>query len=154
MIIQQGDVFLCDGPDGGELNFVDGVIEMRGSLYTSAYLSLFGGNDEDLGEDNATLQWWGNIDDVQPARRYRSRFQQILKGTPASSANILALTKGAEDALAWMITEGAASDINVEITIPGYNKVQVDIAINAIGNPEAFTFFANWKRDIEASETP
>ena len=66
--MQQGDVKLFQNADGGEVTVEDGVAEMSGGLETSAFLSLFGGNEDDDGLRGSSATWWGNLDETQPAR--------------------------------------------------------------------------------------
>ena len=48
---QQGDVLLFQTVDDGEINIENGVVEMSGGLETAAYLSLYGGNEDDDGRE-------------------------------------------------------------------------------------------------------
>jgi hypothetical protein len=61
---------------------------MSGGLETSAYLSLFGGNEDDAGLSDKTMQWWGNVG-AEQAKQYRSETQNLLKSLPLTSSNLL-----------------------------------------------------------------
>jgi len=58
---QQGDVKLFQTTDDGDIYVVNGIVEMSGGLETSAYLSLFGGNEDDDGSDGSPFSWWANL---------------------------------------------------------------------------------------------
>lgn len=141
---QQGDVYLFHTPDGGEIDVEQGVTEMRGSLETSAYLSLFGGNYDDPGEADTTRTWWGNIGEP-PANQYRSRFAYLLGSIPAIPANLRRLEDAARRDLAWLISSGAATDIDVSITMPALNRIRVIIDID--GN-QTLEFVEVWSADL------
>lgn len=141
---QQGDVYLFHTPDGGEIDVEQGVTEMRGSLETSAYLSLFGGNYDDAGEADTTRTWWGNIGEA-PANQYRSRFAYLLGSIPAIPANLRRLEDAARRDLAWLISSGAATDIDVSITMPALNRIRVIIDID--GN-QTLEFVEVWSADL------
>ena len=51
--VQQGDVLLFQTIDDGNVEVINGIITMSGGLDTAAYLSLFGGNEEDDGRVSA-----------------------------------------------------------------------------------------------------
>lgn len=138
------DVLLYQTDDDGEINIQNGVVELSGGLETSAYLSLFGGNEDDDGSDQSITQWWGNLDETLPERRYRSRTQFLLKSIPATSGNLLRIQDAVESDLAWMVEVGAASEVSASVTIPSVNRVSIVISINAFGDLNSFEFSENW----------
>lgn len=144
---QQGDVRLYQTPDDGDIDAVNGLIVMNGGLETSAYLSLFGGNVQDDGSQDNPHNWWGNLDETDPALQYRSRTQNLTESLPAVPSNLRRIEEAVKQDLDWMLTSGVASEINVAASMPGLNRVQIDININAIGQESAFTFVENWKAD-------
>ena len=131
---QQGDVILFQTADDGEIEVEAGVVTMDGGLQTSAYVSLFGGN-ESGGE------WWANISEPDPVKRYTSRAQTALDTLPPSSANLIKVQDAAAHDLAWMIAEGVADTVEVLATIPKLNAVKLTIDING----ESLEFAANWR---------
>lgn len=139
---QQGDVLHFQTVDGGEINSVNGVVEMGSGLATAAYLSLFGGNEDDDGSDGSSENWWGNLDETEVSKQYRSRTQFLLKSLPATSANLRSVEDAANFDLARMTDTGAAETIEVVASIPGLNKLKIIITIN--GN-ETLEFVENWK---------
>ena len=84
--MENGQIVLCDGK------------------YAAVYLSLYGGNDDDSGLDgDAHRQWWGNMDETDPARTYRSETQHALKAAPLIPANLGQFEDAAKRDLAWMM---------------------------------------------------
>jgi len=142
---QQGDVSLFQTNDDGEITVEDGIVTMGGGLETSAYLSLFGGNEDDDGSQDSSFSWWGNLDEVDPARKYRSETQNLLQALPATTGNLRRIEDAANRDLAWFIENKVASSVNVTASIPGINKIKLKIDIEAQGEESSFEFVENWK---------
>jgi phage gp46-like protein len=124
------DVLLRQSNDGGEITLENGLVLMSEGLETAAYLSLFGGNQDDAGDTaSARLQWWGNLDEVEPARTYRSETQYLLKSLAAVPRNLRRVEQAASRDLAWMLTAGVATRIDVASTIPALNRIALEITI-------------------------
>lgn len=141
---QQGDVLLFQTDNDGDINVVDGIVEMSGGLDTSVYLSLFGGNEDDDGLNDAAT-WWANLDETETARQYRSETQNLLQSIPATSANLLRVEDAATRDLAWLITEKVASSVTVSASIPGVNRIKLTINIEAVGSESSFEYVENWR---------
>ena len=131
------DVLLRQSINDGDICLEDGVVVLDGGLETSAYLSLFGGNDEEV-------PWWGNVLETDPVRQLTSRTQRLLAGLSTVPPHLLRLRDAAVSDLAWMLTAGVASSVEVDVALPTLRRVQFTIEINAEGPPERFAFFANW----------
>lgn len=140
MINQQGDVSLFQTNDDGDIEVVGGVVTMDGGLATAAYLSLFGGNQDDDGVTDEG-EWWGNVGEVEPARKYRSETQFLLKSIPAVSGNLLLIEAAATRDLAWFISENVAVSVEVFAALVGINRVEITVNING-DNTVKFT--ENW----------
>jgi phage gp46-like protein len=140
---QQGDVALRHTPDGGEINVENGTVEMSGGLETAAYLSLFGGNEDDDGRDKSPLAWWGNVGE-EVDKQHRSRTQYLLRSIPAIPANLRRIEDAAKSDLDWFISSKAASSVTVVATMPALNTVKLTVRIYAEGDPARFDFTENW----------
>jgi phage gp46-like protein len=145
--MQQGDVLLFQTDNEGDINVVGGLVEMSGGLETAAYLSLFGGNEDDTGIDSNDnpLTWWANLDETDPALQYRSETQNLLQGIPATTGNLIRIEDAAKRDLAWFIEKKVASTIVVTASIPGINRIKIVIDIEARGEESSFEFVENWK---------
>jgi hypothetical protein len=131
-------------PDGGEIQIESGEPLMSDGLENAAFLSLFGGNTEDSGrsDDNAK-QWWGNLSETIPERRYRSETQNLLRSLPAVPGNLQKLEDAVERDLDWMRSEFEAT-VAVDVSLPALNtwRIGVSIEANARKYELAFTHMA------------
>ncbi len=142
---QQGDVLLFQTPDGGDIIIENGIVAMSGGLETTVYLSLFGGNEDDDGRPDNPKNWWGNLDEIDPAKQYRSETQHLLQAIPATSGNLRKIEDAVKRDLAWMVTIKAASEVVAEARLTGVNRVTILIEVLAQGEESSFEFTQNWK---------
>lgn len=145
MAAQQGDVSLFQTTDDGEITVEGGIVTMGGGLETSAYLSLFGGNEDDDGSQDSPVSWWANLDEIDPAKQYRSETQNLLQALAATTGNLRRIEDAANRDLAWFIESKVASSVNVAASIPGINRIKLTIDIEAQGEESNFEFVENWK---------
>lgn len=143
--MQQGDVNLFQTTDDGEITVTDGIVEMSGGLETAAYISLFGGNEDDDGRASNSFNWWANIDEIDPDRQYRSETQNLLQSLPATTGNLRRIEDAANRDLAWFITKKVASSITIAVTMPALNRIKITVDIEARGEESSFEFVENWK---------
>lgn len=123
------DVLLRQTNDGGDITIQGGLLLMSDGLETAAYLSLFGGNEDDPADTDPTLQWWGNLLESEAARAYRSETQFLLAALPAIPANLRRIEQAVARDLKWMIDTALAQSVAVEATIPALNRVRIGLAI-------------------------
>jgi hypothetical protein len=142
---QQGDVLLFQTNDDGEIIVTDGIVKMTPAFETMVYLCMFGGNEDDDGSNNNPLTWWANKKETDPNKRYVSKTQNLLRSLPATSANLLALQEAVYSDLQVFIDANIASDIEVNVTIPELNKVNISGSIEANGIEAEFNFTENWR---------
>lgn len=138
------DVLLYQTLDDGEININNGVVELSPGLETAAYLSLFGGNENDNGNPENPLAWWGNIGE-SIVNRYRSRTQFLINSLPLITSNLTAIKNAVLEDLNWLLTESIASTVEVEVTIPAMNRVNIVVIIEAQGKRSTFNFTENWE---------
>lgn len=143
--MQQGDVQLYQSLDGGEITVENGLIIMSGGLDTAVYLSLFGGNEDDNGQPDNILTWWGNLSENDKALKQISQTQFLLKSIPATSNNLRRINDAVINDTNWLIENKIASNIIVTVTIPDLNKVKITVDIIAVGIESNFEFVENWK---------
>lgn len=124
------DVLLRQTDDGGEITVDNGLTLMSDGLETAAYLSLFGGNDDDAGDAaSERLQWWGNLDEVEASRTYRSETQNLLRSLPLVPSNLRRIEQAAARDLAWMLETAVARSVTVSASIPALNRVRIEVSI-------------------------
>lgn len=143
--LQQGDVLLFQTNDDGEINVENGIVEMSGGLESAAYLSLFGGNEQDDGRLGSEETWWGNVIEPVLTRRQRSETQYLLRSLPLTSFNLPRVQDAATRDLAWFLTDNVASSVTVLASIPKANTLNLIITIEAKGEESRFEFTQNWK---------
>lgn len=141
---QQGDIKLFQTNDGGNITVENGIIEMSGGLETMAYLCMFGGNEDDDGRDNNSFIWWGNIDEPDQARKYRSETQHLLQSIPATTGNLQRVKDAINRDLSVFISEKIASSVDIFISIPALNRIKIIINIIADGVESSFEYVENW----------
>lgn len=148
LMIQEGDVKLFQILNDGDMVIENGVAEMNGGLATAAYLSIFGGNEDDNGRPRDVKSWWGNFIEDDPSARYISETQHLMQALPLITGNLIRIEDAVSRDLEWFLTEKIASSITVEATIPGVNKVDINVRIVAEGIESTFSFTENWKLDL------
>lgn len=142
---QQGDVRLFQTNDGGEINVVNGLIEMSGGLETAVYLSLFGGNEDDPGEDDKSKMWWGNFTETDSKFFYRSRAQFLLATIPAITGNLRRIESAIEEDLNWMRENGVVDSLNFSVSLTAPKRIEIIIEINGT---EKLVFVENWRVEL------
>jgi phage gp46-like protein len=130
------DVRLLQTEDGGEVELVGGQITLDEGLDSAVFLSLFGGNDDDSGLDgDKPRQWWGNVDELDEARKYRSLTQYLLRSLPLIPNNLRRIEDAAVSDLAWMIESKLASFVGATATMPGRNTIKLALKIEIQSKP-------------------
>ena len=142
---QQGDIKLFQTSNDGDIFIENGIAEMSGGLETSVYLALFGGNILDYGGQENKYNWWGNLEEQDKSKVYRSETQVLLESLPATSNNLLRLKDAVLRDLEFLIDIGASTDIEVNIRIPALNRVQIEINIENNATEQKLIFNENWK---------
>ncbi len=136
------DVLLFQTNDDGDITIEDGFVELTDDFRTSAYLSLFGGNEQDDGRDDNPLTWWANLNETNPSKRYVSETEHLLQSLPVTSGNLLRLQDAALRDLQFFKNIGAVSEIAVEISLVALNRLKYVITLNG---DETVEFTQNWK---------
>lgn len=139
------DVRIFQTPDGGDIRIENGLFELSDGLEQAVYLSLFGGNEEDSGlQGDDSKQWWGNLTETEPARRYRSETQFLFRSIPAIPANLRRIEDAVGRDLAWMADE-VAQGVSIVASMPGVNQVHIDISVTVqSGTGYQFGFSSVW----------
>jgi len=141
------DVLLLLTDDGGEIDLdAEGAIVTSETPYTFAFLCLFGGNERDDGRPDNPQTWWGNVEEADPARQYRSETQHLLRALPATSGNLRRLERAAERDLAPMVAAGVVRSVSASATTPSLNRVKLTVELEfENGDRDAFDFITDWE---------
>ena len=146
---QSGDVLLYQTLDDGEIDVVGGMVKTTETFDTMVYLSLFGGNSDDPGGDDESKSWWGNLDEPDPARQYRSETQNLLRSLPATASNLRRIEAAVtRDIGRDFITTGIASEFSAVASIPALNRVAISGNITADGERHEFAFVEVWEASV------
>lgn len=108
----EGDVFLIETSDGGDIVLENGCVKSCKDFSTAVYLSLFGGNKDDAGMVKNRNTWWANtLQETPESEKMISRFQAVITGFPLSIKNIRQAESAAALDLDWLKHEGVADEI-------------------------------------------
>lgn len=144
----EGDLLLKSTNDGGDIEIQDDFFVMEGGLKSATYISLFGGNIKDNGtESTKNKSWWGNqLSPNEPNKKIISRTMAIIKGLPATPANLRKVEQSASDDLSWFKDEGICDNIEIEGSIPSRNRLELNVRMLKDGNEiDNFKFIENWE---------
>jgi len=142
------DVKLVQSNDDGDIFIDAGVVEMSHGLETAAYISLFGGDENDDGSQDNPFQWWGNWLEDDAELKCRSRTANLLSSIPSIPANLRRIEEAAKLDLQWFISKKVASSVDVLASFVGPSRVKLIIDIKAEGNEESFEFTENWRASV------
>lgn len=150
LVVQQRralDVRMIHTPDGGEIVIENGTVEMADGLFNAFYLSTFGGNEDDDGtESTKAKQWWGNLGERRPARQLRSRTQAIMRSLPLVPGNLRKVEDAVAADTAWMLDAKVASSISALASIPGHNRLRLDVSIQVGSAVYTESFTEQWAK--------
>jgi len=139
------DVLIYQINDDGEIEYREGRVSIdEDGLASAAFLSLFGGNEDDSGlTEDDPREWWANKIETDDAQKYRSQFQHLVQALPAISANLRRLEDAAAADLAWM-TESLVDSVTVAVSIPKLNRVKTEITFEVRNKIFKVAFEAPW----------
>lgn len=139
------DVVLYNTADGGEIVCEGGIVALDPGIESAVYNSLFGGNEDDTGDDDGEPnQWWGNVIETDENKLLRSRTQHLLRSMPATSGNLRLVEDAVAQDLEWMVKTELASFVGAFASMPALNKVQIDVKIIVNGVEYNPTFTRPW----------
>lgn len=135
--LYSGDPKIFIDENGARLDFRGGQPVMDQGLENAAIISL-----------HTRPGWWGNILARNESEQIGSDFEVEAK-KPITLENINNIRAAAEEAEAWLVGDGIASSIQVEVNNPIGNRIETQIAIFPPGDrtPEIISTQkngANW----------
>lgn len=129
-----GDVLLTSTPDGVDIVLENGLIKDCRDFDSAVLLSLMGGNDEDLNR-RPKETWWGNlVEGTQESEWISSEFGAMVKGFPLTSGNLRKAKDACKRDLNWIMNEGGADNISVELAAESSQRVKLDVEVTQDGN--------------------
>lgn len=134
MVDFEGDIFLIETPDGGDIVLENGTIKPCKDFSTAVYLSLFGGNKDDAGAVKNRHTWWANtLKETPEDEKMVSRFQAVIAGLPLSVKNIRKAETAAALDLEWLKSEGAADEVIADGETKGKNTFVLKVEVKNKG---------------------
>lgn len=124
------DVKLSDTLEGGEIEVINMEVTVDNGLDTSVYISLFTHNN-----------WWAGF--------YGSDLYKIKKN---SQENRLIAKQYIQQSLQWMIDEGVAESVTVELSSILQNGFTYDIIIQEPEQTTTYKYSENWNEQKKIIE--
>lgn len=131
---------------GGQIYSLNNDIARTDGLATLAYLEMFSGNvkastvkENNIGE--LRKDWWGNDSNGNANEWINSETERTLQNVELSSSSISRIRQSVEKDLKTLEQYG---EIEVEVTLPGINKVQIKVTINEPSQKESNTLILIW----------
>jgi phage gp46-like protein len=136
------DVALYNTVEGGEITCEGGQIALDEGVATAVYISLWGANEDDAGDDSTKpREWWANKIETSDVKKLRSRVQNLLRSMPLTSGNLQLLEEAAAQDLQWMLDTKLVDAVVPRASIPAINTLKLEVKIeiqNRAYTPLAF----------------
>lgn len=127
--MQRGDLLIRGTLEDGEIDVIDGYLQLDPSGFnTLVYLSLFGGDKD----------WWGNaVGDI--------KLTPGLKVTgPLTSDSLAQLKTDIENVLSFLISDGIADSVFVRVREINRTTIYIEIVITKNRVNTVFKYEKNW----------
>ena len=129
-------IALKDNGTRGDFAIINGKIRTDLTLHTIVYISLYGGNTQAdtpiqrRPEGVENKDWFGNLFFVQePENQFNSKFERALNEVALYTGNLKQYEQAAIEDLQWLIDKKIAKSVDATATIPGAQKLRIDIDI-------------------------
>lgn len=117
--LRTGDILIFNTLSGGTIQTVNGEPEMTGGFESAVYITLFGGNGNDL---------WMN-EYLTEEEKIKSEFIGFIESAPLTLFNIKRAEQLAQTDLKWFIDSGIADIIEIEIEATGNKRIDLTVDI-------------------------
>lgn len=131
------DLYLSYTDDGVDIVLVNRDARTTSALEVAVFLSLF------------TEQSWSDMT-ASGRERYISRIPSIMRTSTVTNQTRVAIINAAKDALAWMIDDGIATDLEIDATIASARRIDLSVVIIQPKGEQSLTYGVNW--DAQAAE--
>lgn len=122
MNLFQGDVAIFIDQNGADIPFIEGQPIFDGGLQNAVLISLFSDGP-----------WIGNIFfNEKPSYSIGSNFEAITR-EPITLTNLNRIRNEVLNSLSWMQSENLVQEINVKVTNPNSNTINVNITLRPPG---------------------
>ena len=127
------DIAIYESGSGGEINLLNGDIEMTDGLFNQPYLSHFGGNTEasttgEEQEGTERFDWWANaLMFAQPEAQMNSEVERALNNNALSSSGRSDIEQQAKKDIDFLSVLG---EVSSTVSIIGNDKIKISDKIN------------------------
>ena len=137
--LRQGDILIVQTDSGGTIQVLNGEPEMDGGLESAVYLSLFGNDGSD---------YWAN-EYFTEDQKLTGLFIGFMLGNPKTISTINQAREFARQDMQWFINSGIADTVDVTITSPSRQRIDLTVELKIDGNTLfQNTFQINWEFQI------
>ena len=124
------DLSIYETGDGGDLNVVNGDLELSHTLFNQAYLAMFGGNIEQTTDElsinlEEKFDWWGNTL-FDNEHGFNSLTERQLNKLVINGNNLQNLESIIEHDLTYL---NPHADISVDVSMEDYNRISLNVKI-------------------------
>ncbi|MBP7735959.1 MAG: phage GP46 family protein [Spirochaetes bacterium] len=117
--LRQGDLYVYDTADGGEITVRNGEPVMDGGLENAVYLSLFGHADD--------LLWMNEY--FEESEKMSGEFNKFVSGSVLTAGSVMQAEEVAKKALKWMIEAEICDTIEASVTVTGKSQSRITIEL-------------------------
>lgn len=136
----------------GDLELNNGDLTREEGLSTAILISLFtdarADDDDDIDDPNDRRGWWGDMVSDTPIGSKLWQFDRAK----TTQTNITKFKKTIEDSLQWLIDDGVAAEITVDVYrsgTEGNDRLNFEIKIyQTDGNQTAYKFDDLWNMEV------
>jgi len=136
----------------GDLALNNGDLLREEGLTTAVLISLFSDRradeDDEIDDPNDQRGWWGDLLSSSPIGSKLWQFDR----SKTTQTVIVKVKQAVEECLQWLIDDGVAIKIDVQIEKfgePGNYRLGMDIKIyQSDGNTKALTFNDLWEKEV------
>ncbi len=133
--LREGDIAIFQVDSGGTIQVLNGEPEMDGGLESAVYLSLFGNDSSD---------YWAN-EYFTEDQKLTGFFIGFMLANPKTIATLNQAEEFALQDLQWFINSGIADTVDVTITSPSRQRIDLTVELKIDGDTLfQNTFQVNW----------
>lgn len=119
MTIREGDIYLYETENGGDITIRNGEPVMDAGLESAVYISIFG---------HESVTWWAN-EFLKKNERLECKFYPYIKGVGKTINTLNKAKELLKLDLKWLISEKIADRIIIDLYSISVTHVSVDINI-------------------------
>lgn len=144
------DLSIFESGNGGDVERNGDNIVLTEGLFVQIYLAMFGGNvegdtiSEEISDPSIQNKgWWGNnvLFEDDPQLQFNSKTERTLNTTPLTPAGRQVIQAAVQEDMEFLSELG---EVNVVVTIPDVDKVQIVVTIQQPTEEQPQNFIFLW----------